>query len=109
MEKNLKTMNVFAKTGRYGIELSYTNGKEFFKVKFREECLIKPNKVGYWTVVVDANLIDRPKPQKATANGFTPNRVIWITKDNLVSVEYNEAKNAEYEAKRLADINDLFE
>lgn len=107
MEK-IKEISVFAKENDYGFEMSYTNGKKWYQVKIRKECKVQPNQVGYWKLKLDATKVRKPQTPEPTSTGFQPNDIIWVTKENLISLTYDEEKNAEFEAKRLAEIEEIF-
>lgn len=104
-KKTLDGQNTF-------IKWSYTkDGETFFEVKFTKKCAI-PQEKGYYLLEADSKDINIKKTKEKTYtddNGVVttvkPNNILWFKA--IKSITRDEVYEAELEAKREAEVNEL--
>lgn len=114
----LKTIRIYAKEvekkdGGSFVKWSYTkDGQKFYEVRFTKECAV-PQKRGYYLAVVDKKNVNIKKtkeevsvnPDTGETTIFKPNDIMWI--QALESIKADVEYEAELEAQRLADLDDI--
>lgn len=119
MENNVnvkeRTIRVFGREktrndGTKYVEYSFTkDGDTFYRVSFTNDCSIRPTKVGYWLLKIDANTVSLKKAQQKTNKDgvkYMTNPTMFI--GNVLAKPVEDTEYAAQVAKMKQDaVDDL--